>query len=95
MGVILGGMAIGGMAAVLVAMLAALTVLPAVLSVMGDKLHKPGRVPGVKPLRRFVRALSPSLKRLPGSLNRTLPVLDQLAGWARQNLPSGQCAPGA
>jgi uncharacterized membrane protein YdfJ with MMPL/SSD domain len=36
----LGGMAIGGMAAVLVAMLAALTVLPAVLSLLGHRIDK-------------------------------------------------------
>ncbi|GAA2473064.1 RND transporter [Winogradskya humida] len=36
----LGGMAIGGMAAVLVAMLAALTVLPAALSLLGHRIDK-------------------------------------------------------
>ena len=36
----LGGMAIGGMAAVLVAMLAALTVLPAALFLLGHRIDK-------------------------------------------------------
>ncbi|RSM59513.1 hypothetical protein DMB66_27445 [Actinoplanes sp. ATCC 53533] len=36
----LGGMAIGGIAAVLIAMLAALTVLPAVLSLLGHRIDK-------------------------------------------------------
>jgi len=34
------------------AMLASLTVLPALMSLMGDKIHKQGRVPGVQLLKR-------------------------------------------
>ncbi|BFU42905.1 MMPL family transporter [Krasilnikovia sp. MM14-A1004] len=50
----LGGMAIGGMAAVLIAMLAALTVLPAVLSLLGHRIDKL-RVP--MPRLRRARAI--------------------------------------
>jgi RND superfamily putative drug exporter len=43
----LGGMAIGGMAAVLIAMLAALTVLPAALSLLGHRVDAL-RIPGIR-----------------------------------------------
>ena len=43
----LGGMAIGGMAAVLIAMLAALTVLPAALALLGHRINRL-RIPGLR-----------------------------------------------
>jgi len=47
----LGGMAIGGMAAVLIAMLAALTVLPAALAILGHRIDR-FRLPSLRRSRR-------------------------------------------
>jgi RND superfamily putative drug exporter len=40
------------------AMLASLTVLPALLSLLGDRIHRPGRVPGVRALKRVAGRLA-------------------------------------
>jgi RND superfamily putative drug exporter len=40
------------------AMIASLTVLPALLSLMGDRIHKPGRIPGVQALKRVAGRIS-------------------------------------
>ena len=39
-------------------MLASLTVLPALIAVMGDKIHKPGRIPGIALLKRGAARLA-------------------------------------
>jgi RND superfamily putative drug exporter len=65
----LGGMAIGGMAAVLIAMLAALTVLPAALSLLGH------RIDGLRvPLPSFGRGAGSGWARLAHSVMRR-PIL--------------------
>jgi uncharacterized membrane protein YdfJ with MMPL/SSD domain len=49
--------ATGTIVVVATSMLASLTVLPALMSAMGDRIHKPGRIPGVQMLKRGVARL--------------------------------------
>jgi RND superfamily putative drug exporter len=50
--------ATGTIVVVASAMLASLTVLPALMAAMGDRIHRKGRIPGIEPIKRFARRLA-------------------------------------